>query len=314
MRRSGHLSIILLLVFSLWSCSTRKMVVNELSGIIETGMPAFEQEDDLEMLEKAFPANIKLLETFLQSDPDNYRMLVLLSRFYASYGFVFVEGELEKAILGVNDAPIADSSASATESDFLKEALNRYYLKGADYALKALETRYPDCRGQLRKIATQDQFFQKITPADVPGLFWYGFNLGLYVNLNRDSIKVLSKAHLAEKSMKRVIELRPDYYYGGAHLFLLSYYASRPPMMGGNLNLAQSHYDKVKELAGDDFLLADLFYARYYLYQKQERDAYQKVLSGIVQHQESRQLFRLYNKVAVLRAELYLSAIDQLFE
>ncbi|MGA1873917.1 MAG: TRAP transporter TatT component family protein, partial [Thermoplasmatota archaeon] len=44
-----------------------------------------------------------------------------------------------------------------------------------------------------------------------------------------DTVKAMAQAHLAERAMRRVIELQPDYYHAGAHLFLLSYYASRPP-------------------------------------------------------------------------------------
>ena len=121
-------------------------------------------------------------------------------------------------------------------------------------------------------------------------------------------------AHLAERAMKRVIEIDPSYNHGNAHLFLLTYYASRPPMLGGNLDSAQSHYKQLKDLAGDDFLLADLYYARYYLHQRQEREKYRQVLDGILHHPGGRKAYRLYNKVAVNRAKLYLEAIDRLFD
>lgn len=302
------------LTVGVYSCSVRKMMVNEVAGIIGHGVSAFEQEDDLEMLEQAFPANMKLLEALLENNPDNSGILVLLARFYASYAFVFFQGKWEEAVLQSDKAEAGGGFSNQGRDSALKEAVNRYYIRGAEYALRALEVRHKEGREQLKNVKTRDPFFKKLGKADVPALFWYGFNLGAYINLNRDSIKAISMAHLAEKAMKRVIEIDPSYNHGNAHLFLLTYYASRPPMLGGNLDSAQSHYKQLKDLAGDDFLLADLYYARYYLHQRQEREKYRQVLDGILHHPGGRKSYRLYNKVAVNRAKLYLEAIDRLFD
>lgn len=315
------IKILLCCIFtvSLCSCSVRKMIINEVAGIVGNGISAFEQDDDLDMLEKAFPGNIKLIEAFLENSPDNYRLLVLLSRFYASYTFIFFEGKWEEATLK-GYVPNKEKPDEKTSDQgnvrlaALKETVNRYYLKGADYAMRALEVNHGQSRDQLKKVASQNWFFEKLTKDDVPALFWYGFNTGAYVNLNRDSIKAISKAHLAEKAMKRVLELDPAYYHGGAHLFLLAYYASRSPMMGGNPEVALSHYKKLKDLTGDSFLLADLYYARFYLYQKQERKKFKEVMTGIVQYSKTRKTYLLYNKVAADRAKVYLEVMDQLFD
>ena len=66
-------------------------VINEIAAISETGAAVFEQDDDLEMVEKAIPGNIKLFEALLENSPDNHRLLLLLSRLYASYAFAFFE-------------------------------------------------------------------------------------------------------------------------------------------------------------------------------------------------------------------------------
>ena len=114
--------------------------------------------------------------------------------------------------------------------------------------------------------------------------------------------------------MKRVLEIDPDYYYGGAHLFLMVYYASRPPMMGGNLDAAGTHYGDLIKLQGDMFLLADLFYARYYLQQKQERTSFETSLKRIVKEADADVPYRMLNQVAARRAVTYLKAQDLLFD
>jgi len=298
-----------ILSVTLCSCSVRKVMVSEVAEVVEAGLSSFEQDDDLEMLEKAFPANIKLMESLHASSPDDTKLLVLLSRLYASYTFLFVEGEIETLSFKKEGCKGVRQKVRG-----LRKHVRKYYLKGADYALKALELRHPGCGDRLKQVGTREKFFKALTVDDVAALFWYGFNLGSFVNNSRQSIKAVAKAPLAEGAIKRVLELDPSYFHGTSHLFLLGYYASRPPMMGGNLKAALMHYEKLKELSGDGFLLADLYYARFYLYQKQEREKFREVLTGILAYREKQKEYRLFNKVAVKRANAYLVAVDQLFD
>jgi hypothetical protein len=289
------------------------MIVTETVGIIGDGIAAFERDDDLEMLEKAFPGAIKLLEAFLETSPDNPDALVLLARFYGSYTFLFFEEKLEAAFFNHRASGKMPTIRQRQEISRLRKTAGGYYRKGAAYAFRALEVNHGPCSERLKTVSTRNDFFRALTGDDVPALFWYGFNTGAFVNLNRDSVKAVSKAHLAEKAMRRVIELEPGYDRGGAHFFLLSYYASRPPMLGGNPKVALAHYHHLKKIAGDGYLLADLYYARYYLYQKQDREKYRAILTKIIGYPDTPSDFRLYNRIAAVRAKRYLDAIDYMF-
>jgi len=283
--------VCVLLIIGWCGCSTRMLMIDEFTDIIDTGVIAFEQDDDLQMLAEAFPANIKLLEAILANDPDNVRLLTLLARLYGSYTFVFYEDRLEAAAL-TGAMPGGDRG----DSQALEQAAVRYYAKGTEYALRALEVRYPNCRDKIAKVSTAGRFIESLDSADVPPLFWYGFNLSAYVNHNRDSVRVIARAHLIDKAMKRVLALDPEYYYGSAHLILVAFYASRSPMMGGDLDLAARHYQSLKELHCNRFLLADLFYARYYLYQKQDRRQFVQVLTNIIDHGQGDMQYRLFKR------------------
>ena len=118
---------------------------------------------------------------------------------------------------------------------------------------------------------------------------------------------------MVEKTMQRVIEADEAYFYGGAHLVLLVYYGSRSPLMGGKPELATEHYRRLEQMNGEDFLLADLYYARFVLYQQQDRPQFTAVLNRILQEPATEERFRLYNKIAADRARVYLSATDRLF-
>ncbi|MCI0474306.1 MAG: TRAP transporter TatT component family protein, partial [Ignavibacteria bacterium] len=224
------------MIVSLSSCSPRLMIVNEISNISDIGAVAFEQDDDLEMLEKSIPGTIKLLEVILENNQNNYKILILLSRLYAVYSFGFFEGRLESYEIGER------SSSASSGHKLIQESVNRYYFKGADYALRAIESRHPGADKKLKIPESADSLLNAMNKDDVPALFWYGFNLSSLINNNRDSVKLLSKGYLIEKIMKRILELDPEYFFGGAHLVLLSYYSSLPPYSNQKLDLALFHY------------------------------------------------------------------------
>lgn len=304
----------MILALGLNACSPRRLMLNEFVHLVDNGAGAFEQDDDLDLLEQALPANIKLLETMLVNDPANRTLMVLLARLYGSYSFLFFEDRLERAMLDDPGRRSSEASEQASAAGALKAKADRYYLKGATYALRALEVRHPKAHERLRRVDSRSSFMALLDRRDVPALFWYGFNLGSYVNLNRDSVRALSRAALAEASMKRVAALDPAYHHGGCHLFLMIYYASRAPMMGGNLDAARTHYQQIRSIAGEAYRLADVYYARYYLRQIQDRIEFQRVLQKVAAADESPPRFRLYNKIAGDRARFYLSVTDRLFD
>jgi hypothetical protein len=291
------------------SCSPRKAMVHEFVAMVEQGMPVIEQEDDLHLLAKSMPAHIKLLETLLVSDPDNRDLLVLLARLYGGYAFAILESEGEARRLerpSVVNTGIPD--------DLLEDAIARSFQRGAEYALRSLENRYPETHGQLNRLSSAAAFIQSLDSDDVPALFWYAFNLGGFVQHRLDSVEAMAKAHLVEKAMRRIIELDETYDNGNAHLVLLVYYASRPAMMGGNFNLARRHYQRHIAMHASNAGLRETYWARHVLVQQQDKAAFVKHLSAVAQSPESGRAFSLLDRVAAVRAGIYLASADRFFD
>jgi len=292
------------------SCSFRKLAVKGTVDMMETSLETFEhQYNDIDMFEKAVPSTLVILEMLLTNDPENKRLLVLLSKGYFIYAFGFLNVELEAAVLEVGSADLDE-----TQLALLKEDMSRYYGKGADYALRAIELRHPGSSELPTKVNTVDDFTDLMTTKDAPALFWYAFNLGGNAMANMNSMRAMSKMYLVEKLMARVIELDPEFYYGSAHLVLMMINAAIPEGLGGDLDSAMTHYQMQKAIAGDNFLLSDLLYARFYLTQKQEKAAYEDVLMRIIEFQDKGDRYLLLNKMAAKLAVVYLDATDSFFE
>ena len=175
---------VLFIGLSASSCSVRQIVVGEVADMVEDGGAAFENDDDLIMIENALPANIKLLEVLSQNDKSNTKILWLIARMYGSYAFSVFEPQLVQARY--------NKHTKATK--LITQRLKRYYSKGLSYASQALFQKYPACKNELAKVTKINSCLARLNKDDVPILFWYGFNLASYVNLSLDSVKAISKA------------------------------------------------------------------------------------------------------------------------
>ena len=165
----------------------------------------------------------------------------------------------------------------------------------------------------FRTVNTVSAYLERLTAEEAGPLFWYGFNLGAWVQYNRDSVRALAQGQLAHRVMARVLELDPAYSHGGAHLFMIVYFGSRSPMLGGDPEAAKTHYRQLKAIVGEDYLLADLIFARASLYQQQDREGFVDTMQTIIKNAPAGEEVALYNAIATHRAAFYLSAIDRLF-
>jgi hypothetical protein len=293
-------------------CTPRAYLAGQIGRILDDGMAAFEADDDLVLLESALPADIKLLEALLASSPHDTRLLALLSRLYASYAFAFLETGLERSLMAAEGCVPLPPTCSRTAPAAERESVARYYRKGMQYARRALQSGragWPDTIGSPRDL---ERHLSALQPADVPALFWYAFTLGAFIRLAPDAIRTASQAYIVPAAMQRSIDLDPAYYHGAAHLVLLAYHA-RPPAVGGDPAAAQRHYGALKAIAGEDFLLADVFYARFLLYQQQDRAGFEKKLAAVLAHPRLPGPHALLDEVARRRAALYLEAVECLF-
>jgi hypothetical protein len=85
-------------------------------------------------------------------------------------------------------------------------------------------------------------------------------------------------------------------------------------MMGGSQEKALYHYQQLKQIAGNDFMLADLFYGRFCLQQQQDREGFVDLMQRIIDQPATDNDTALYNAIAGRRAGIYLSAVDDFFE
>lgn len=314
----GWLTIALVgMALLLVGCSPRQMMVRQFGALVETGMGRLEKSGDVDLVGEGLPGQITLLEALQVNDPEDERLHLLLARLYAAQGLLFLEPLVEAAAWGI---PVPWLEGGDPPNHVLKKSqLARVFQKGAGHALAVLEGQRPDSGAQLSKVNRIGAYLKTASVDEVPALFWYALNLGAWVNHNLDDLSAIAQAHVAERIMRRVVELQPDYYHGFAHLFLIAFYGSRPPMLGGRPEAALQHYVTFKAMAGTSsseilsLPLGEVYYARYCLPLRQGRDEYTTLLTPIAKTPIKADT-GLFDALAIRRAQLYLKAVDRLFE
>jgi hypothetical protein len=265
------------------------IAVSTVGGIAYDGFSAITEDADLNFAEKALPGNIKLLEVMLKSDPENKRLLTLVSQGYCSYALAFLE-------------------------DSVQDRARDFYKRGRDFGFRMLRQ---DAQIARALDGSADDLKAVLAKRDrdlVPAAFWTAFGWGSFIYLSLDNMDAIGDLPRAEALMDFVARNDSAYYYGGAHVFLGTLYGSRPRMLGGNPEISKAHFEAALRINSGKFLMTYVYYARSYAVQTQDEALFDSLLAKV----DSASIdilpeFRLANAIAKEKAKLLMSRRADLF-
>ena len=267
----------------------KKLTVGATAILLEEVARSSNKQSDLRMIREGMPAYLMLMDGMIEALPDNEQLLIAAAQGYSSFASAFVE-------------------------DQDKDYANLLFAKGRQYALRSLEIR--GLREPLR--SPLDDFkegLKGLGKKEVPYIFWGATCWANWISLNLDSIEALAELPRVDWMMKRVLELDEGFYYGGPHLFMGIWYASKPKIAGGDLKKAQGHFLKALDLGHGKFLMAYIYYANYYARQALDKDLFistlQKVLEIPIDISSD---LTLLNTVAKKKAKELLSRTEEYFD
>lgn len=288
---SGRMCLLILLICLLpTGCAVNKqMTVIGAASLVEDVAKAAYKQTDLRVIREGMPAYLMLMEGMLESWPENDRLLLATAQAYSSFA----------------SALVADD-----DSAFRNVLLSRS--KG--YALKALEQ-----RGIENPLFSPfDEFeasVRRMNQDDLPYIFWAGSCWAAWISVNRSSIEAIAELPRVETLMRRSLALDESYHYGGPHLFMGIWYASRPAVAGGSLKRAQEHFSRAIEFGQGKFLMTSIYYAEVYCRKAMDRDQFISTLQTVLSTPaDIVPELTLMNTVAHQKAENLLARTDEYFE
>lgn len=241
----------------LGACSTGQMVARTSTSIMDSNVEAMNRETDPVLAEASMPANLKLIEGLIQEDPNNSKLLTYAAQGFYGYTFGFVE--------------LSDRQRA--------EAL---YGRGADYGKRALQSFGVDIDLDTASVDDIDEAVGKLGKRAVPALFWTASNWAKQIDLRRTDPTSIAQLPATERLMHRVLELQPDFYYGGAHIYYGVYYGSRAPMLGGDFTKSEQNFASATAVTGGKLLMVDVLQAEYLERQRLDQQHFHRLLTRVV--------------------------------
>lgn len=290
-------------------CDIGKLTVNTTSKVLARGQTALQQESDYELARRAIPGTLKTVEAFWTVDPENPRLIKILTEGFCQYGTGFVEDEWEEARLAQDLDAAEYHSARATK--MFNRCLN--------YALLALGKRWQrDLFGDLDTVTKLLR--AEGGPSKRFAMTFAGLALGSIINHNLSRMEMLGYLPTVELVLNHVIELDkrhpPENRAHAAlpYIALGMLHTGRPVAMGGQPDRARGYFEQALQLTDGKFLLARTLMAYRVGLAKGDRTFFHDQLKQVLETAPSvwpEQ--RLANEVAHRKARRYLSKEKDLF-
>jgi tetratricopeptide (TPR) repeat protein len=281
-------TILWTIVVLLFNSSCTSIIVNPMLDPLTLSM---QKQTDLELLREGTPSLLLLLDGLLASDPGNEKLLMTAIRAYGAYATIlYEEGQTERAV-----------TMSIKASDYGIRLINR---------LPALESITGQTRQTLGEIK---KALETIHKDQVGYLFWGAYGWATWIQYQEGAPSAMADLPIVESIMLRVVELDESYYYGGAHIFLGSYYGSRPQIYGGKPEASRKHFERALEINKRQFLLTQVAYAQTYARMMFDRELYMELLTEVLEQPLQDSDMASSNKLAKVTAGKLIKQVDEFF-
>lgn len=278
-------------LMALSGCQMNKLVADNMKASMDDQKASFYQEKSVRHAREAAPAMLKLLDGFIISSPENYDLLVRGAEMNCGFSMLMIEGE--------------DPAWASV-----------LYMKGYDYAVRALRHKVPDIDAALAA-GGEDRLRDALAGEDagsVAPIFWAGLCLGSHMNLNLDDVSAMANLARVLTYVNRAQELDPEYFYGGPEMFLGVYYGTLGTNIGGRPDLSLEHFNNAFRISGGRFLIAKVYFARTYCVQIQDRALFESTLQEVLAAPDDLDpSLALVTMAARIEAAKSLEKVDDLF-
>ena len=227
------IAILALAALLLGGCSIKQTVVNYAGDAISGGGGVWSSDEDPQLIKEALPFGLKTNESLLEVSPEHKGLLEATATGFLAYALLIKE---EADRIEVDDLETARA---------LKARSSKLFIRGRDYALRALEQRYPGFVGGLK--TDRDAALARTNAKDAPFLYLAGAGWAGALGAGTDNLELVAEFPTAGALVQRVLEVDEDFNKGSAHEFMVSFEAARP---GGSVDAARKHYERALELSG----------------------------------------------------------------
>ena len=275
------------LIFGPLGCAAR--LQSALVGsLIEDVSAATARHDDLDLVASGVPTFLLLLEGLLVANPQDPQLLLSATETYTSY-------------------------ATLVEVDDPQRAKHLYH-RGKEYGLRALALRLSQPDLLQAPYAEFVRVIDDLEASDLSVVFWAASSWGAWISANTESMAALADLPKVIKLMQWIAAQDETFQYGSPHVFLGTYYAALPPMLGGNPQKAAEHFDRAVAISKGQVLMVYVLKAKFYARQIFDQALYESLLhEALTRPADAVPELTLQNIAAQKQAQILLDQADDFF-
>lgn len=243
-----------LLLASASGCTV--IVKSAANGLAENLSAAVLNQNDPETAKAAIPSYMVLLDSVLESNPDDPDLLSAAAGMYASYGAVFADEEIRAS---------------------------RLTTRARAYAQRAMCQSYDASCGWPDM--TYDEFVATLAGLEdrhADYVLAYGFASLAFLRAHASDWNSLAELPQVEALFYRYFEIAGDDVAPSTHTYMGVMLTLRPPALGGKPDEAREHFERAIELTGGRDLGAKVEFARGYAKMLYERDLHDRLLLEVL--------------------------------
>jgi len=276
-------------ILMLNGCSLRSnLTIWAMYPVLDGTIESLLAETDIEFARTGLEADLKLLEGLIRRRPVDRALLIFAAQGFTGYTMLYLDDEPDRARI--------------------------FYERARHYGMRALELSVEGISEADAPLKTYNERISRLTKQDIAAAYWTASAWALRIDLERASTAALAESPRATGLMQWVLDREPHFYYSGPLWFFGFYYASLPPLLGGDPDLSRKYFEQAMHSDGDYFMWGKLLYAKSYAVQTLDKKLFVSLLEEVIAGaKDEPEDLRLINRVAALRAAELLKDIDQYF-
>lgn len=244
-------------------------------------------QPDPETVREAVPAYLVMIDTFIEGDPDNVKMLRAGASMYSAYAGMFV------------DQPERARLLAGRAKDYGARALCAARSKTCGLAAKPFLEFVPVLNG--------------LTKDSVPLLFDYSVSWLVWIKFHSDDWAAVADLPKVQAVLAHVTQLDEGYRQGSAFRYLGILNTLRPPSLGGQPEIGRQHFERAIELSAGRDLGAKVDFAQFYARLVYNRELHDRLLQEVLAAPTEAPDLTLPNTMAQEQAWKLLKSADSYF-
>lgn len=276
-----------IVISTLLLASCASLISSQVMGLADNLSLAIMNQDDPETVRDGAPAYLLLMDSLVEGDPENPRILLAAAKLYTAYAAVFVE----------------DNGRAKRLSD-------RAWM----YARKAICIEKPKvCQSIDKPFSEFEKNMHGFEKDEVGLLYSLTTTWAGWIQAHRDDWSAVADLPKVNACMQRVVQMDAGYDNGGPHQYLGLMNSLVPKTLGGKPELGRKHFAVAVAISKGKNLMIKVQFAETYAKLVFDRNLHDRLLNEVLKADAKIPGLVLFNTLAKRKAKQLLSEADDYF-